>query len=92
MDYLFCLNDKVKAKDHPFARLDLVHSGMIAMAIQSFEGCHSKTFLIIIVVTELSQWQTLVPFVRVVQYTSSKHILKILIYPLCLTISLRMVS
>jgi hypothetical protein len=34
----------------------------------------------------------MVPFVWVVQYTSSKHILKNLIYPLCLTISLWMVS
>jgi hypothetical protein len=25
VEYLFCLNDKVRAKDRPFARLDLVH-------------------------------------------------------------------
>jgi hypothetical protein len=25
VDYLFSLNDKVKTKDHPLARLDLVH-------------------------------------------------------------------
>jgi hypothetical protein len=37
------------------------------MTIQSFKGCHSKSFLIIVVVRELSQWQTLVPFVWVVQ-------------------------
>jgi hypothetical protein len=92
MNYLFNLNDKVRAKDHPFVRLNLVHRGMTVMAIQSFEGCHSKTFLITIVVRELSQWQTLVPFVWVVQYTSSEHILKNLIYPLCLTIGLRMIS
>jgi hypothetical protein len=36
------------------------------MAIQSFEGCHSKTFLITIVLGELNQWQTLVPFVWIV--------------------------
>jgi hypothetical protein len=56
-------------------------------------GCHRTlpTRLharVTIVVGELSQWQTLVPLVRVVQYTSSKHILKNLIYPLCLTIGL----
>jgi hypothetical protein len=55
MNYLFNLNDKVRAKDHPFVRLNLVHRGMTVMAIQSFEGCHSKTFLITIVVRELSQ-------------------------------------
>jgi hypothetical protein len=91
MDYLFNLNDKVRAKDRPFPRLDPVHRGTTATAIQGFEGCHSKTFLITIVVRELSQWQTLIQFVRVVQYTSSKHILKNLIYPLSLTISLWMV-
>jgi hypothetical protein len=66
MNYLFSLNDKVRAKDHPFDRLDPVHRGTIATTIQSFKGCHSKTFLITVVVRELSQWQTLVPFVRVV--------------------------
>jgi hypothetical protein len=62
MDYLFILNDKVRAKDRPFTRLDLVHRD----TIQSFEGCHSETFLITVVLRELSQWQTLVPFVWVV--------------------------
>jgi hypothetical protein len=92
MDYPFSLNDKVRAKDHPFTMLNPVHRCMTATAIQSFKGCHSKTLLITVVVRELSQWQTLVPFVRVVQYISSEHILKNLIYPLCLTISLRMIS
>jgi hypothetical protein len=92
MEYLFSLNDKVRAKDRPFTRLDPVYRCTAATAIQSFEGCHSKTFLITVVERELSQWQTLVPFVREVQYTSSEHILKNLIYPLCLTIGLRMIS
>jgi hypothetical protein len=92
MDYPFILNDKVRAKDRPFTMLDPVHRGTIVMAIQSFEGCHSKTFLITVVVRELIQWQTLVPFIWVVQYTSSEHILKNLIYPLYLTISLWMIS
>jgi hypothetical protein len=92
MDYLFSLNDKVRAKDRPFAKLDPIHRGTTATVIQSFKGCHSKTFLITVVVRELSQWQTLVPLAWVVQYTSSKHILKKLIYPLCLSIDLWMVS
>jgi hypothetical protein len=92
MDYLFSLNDKVRAKDHPFTRLGPVYRCTTVMAIQSFKGCHSKTFLITVVVRELSQWQTLVPFVWVVQYTSSEHILKNLIYLLYLTIGLRMIS
>jgi hypothetical protein len=92
MDYLFSLNDKVRTKDRPLARLDPVHRCTTATTIQSFKGCHPKTFLITVVVRELSQWQTLVPLVRVVQYTSSEHILKNLIYPLCLAIGLRIVS
>jgi hypothetical protein len=56
MDYLFDLSDKVRTKDCPLAWLDLVHRCMTATAIQNFKGCHSKTFLIPIVVRELSQW------------------------------------
>jgi hypothetical protein len=55
VDYLFSLNDEVRAKDCPFVRLNLVHSSMAVMAIQSFEVCHSKTLLITVVVRELSQ-------------------------------------
>jgi hypothetical protein len=66
VDYIFTLNDKVRTKDHPFARLDPVHRGTTAMVIQNFEGCHSKTLLITIIVRELGQRQTLVPFVWVV--------------------------
>jgi hypothetical protein len=50
VDYLFSLKDKVKTKDHPLARLDPVHKGTTAMAIQSFEKCHSETLLKIVVV------------------------------------------
>jgi hypothetical protein len=92
MDYLFSLNNKVRAKDRLFTRFGLVHRCTAATTIQSFKWCHSKTFLITIVVSELSQWQTLVPFVWVVQYTSLEHIHKNMIYPLCLTIDLWMVS
>jgi hypothetical protein len=89
VDYHFGLNDKVRAKDRPFTRLDQVHRCMAATAIQSFEGCHSETLLITVLVRELSQRQT---FVWVVQYTSPEHILKNLIHPLCLTIGLWMIS
>jgi hypothetical protein len=92
VDYFFGLNDKVNIKDRPLARLDPVHRCMIAMAIQSFERCHPEALLINVVVRELNQRQTLVPFVRVVQYTCSEHILKNLICPLRLTISLWMRS
>jgi hypothetical protein len=56
MDYLFSLNDKVRAKDCPFTKLDLVYRCTTATAIQSFEGYHSKTFLITVVIGELRQW------------------------------------
>jgi hypothetical protein len=89
VDYLFGLNGVVRAKDHPFARLDLVHRYTAMTSIQSFKGCHSETLLIVVVVRELSQWQTLIPFVQVVLHTSSKHNLKNLIYPFRLTIVYR---
>jgi hypothetical protein len=34
MDYLFNLNDKVRAKDRPFTMLDLVHKCIAVMTIQ----------------------------------------------------------
>jgi hypothetical protein len=91
IDYLFGLNDKARTKDHPFSRLDPVHRCRAATTIQSFEVCHSETLLITVVVRELSQRKTLVPFVGVVQHISAEHILKNLIYPLCLTIGLRVI-
>jgi hypothetical protein len=66
VDYLFGLNDKVRTKDRPLARLDLVHRCTAAIAVQSFEMRHSETLLITVVVRKLSQQQTLVPFVLVV--------------------------
>jgi hypothetical protein len=56
MNYLFSHNDKVGAKDRPFTMLDPVYRCTTATAIQRFKGCHSKTFLITVVVRELNQW------------------------------------
>jgi hypothetical protein len=55
VDYLFDLNDKVRAKDCHFIRLDPVHRCTAAMVIQSFKGCHSKALPITVVVKQLSQ-------------------------------------
>jgi hypothetical protein len=63
VDYLFGLNDKVRTKDRPLARHDPVHRCTAETTIQSFEGCHPETLLITVVIRELSQRQTLVPFV-----------------------------
>jgi hypothetical protein len=92
MDYLLDLNDKVWTKDHPLARLDPVQRCTTSTTIQSFKGCHSETLLITVFIRELSQRQTLIPFVMIVQHTSSEHIFKNLIHSLCLTIGLRMIS
>jgi hypothetical protein len=92
VDNLLGLSDKVRAKDRPLTSLNLVQRCTTAMAIQSFERCHSETLLITVVIRQLSQWQTLVPFVMEIQDTSSEHIFKNLIYSFCLTIGLRMIS
>jgi hypothetical protein len=92
MGYLFGLNDKIRTKDHPLARLDPVHRCTTVTAIQGFKGCHPETLLITVVVRVLSEQQTFVPFVWIVQYTSSEHIVKNLIHPLYLTIGLGMIS
>jgi hypothetical protein len=55
MDYLLGLRDKVRAKDHPLARLDPVQRCTTSVAIQCFERCHSEALLIIVIVRELSQ-------------------------------------
>jgi hypothetical protein len=92
VDYLLGLSDKVRAKDHPLAWLNPVQRCTTSVAIQCFEGCYSETLLIIVVVRELSQRQALVPFVLIVQHTSSKHICKNLVHSLRLTIGLCMIS
>jgi hypothetical protein len=74
MDYLLGLSDKVWTKDHPLTMLDPVQRCMTSMAIQNFEKCHSETLLIIVVVRELSQRQTLVPFVMIVRQVSYDHL------------------
>jgi hypothetical protein len=63
VDYLFGLNDMVRTKDRPVTRLDPVHRCTTVTTIQSFKRCHPETLLITVVVRELSQRQTLVPFV-----------------------------
>jgi hypothetical protein len=64
VDYLLGLSDKVRTKDHPLTRLNPVQRCMTSEAIQSFKGCHSETLLLTVVVRELSQLQTPIPFVR----------------------------
>jgi hypothetical protein len=91
MDYLLDLSDKVWTKDRHLARLDPVQRCMTSTAIQSFEGCHSETLLIIVVVRELSQQETLVLFVMIAQHARLEHIFKNLIHSLCLTIGLWMI-
>jgi hypothetical protein len=92
VDYLLGLSDKVRAKDHPLAMLNPVQRCVASAAVQCFEGCHSDNLLITVVVRELSQRQTLVPFVLIVQQTSSEHIFKKLVHSLHLTIGLQMIS
>jgi hypothetical protein len=92
MNYLLGLSDKVRAKDHPITRLDPVQRCTTSSAIQRFGGCHSETLLIIVVVREHDEWQTLVPFVMIVQHASSEHIFKNLVHSLRLTIGLWMIS
>jgi hypothetical protein len=92
VDDLLDINDKVRAKDRPFTQLDPVQGCTTATTIQSFEGCHFETLLIIVVVRELRQRQTLVPHILEIQHTSLGHIFKNLIFSFLLTIGLRMIS
>jgi hypothetical protein len=55
MDYFLSLNDKVGAKDHPLARLNLVLWCAIAATIECFKGCHLDTLLVTVVIRELGQ-------------------------------------
>jgi hypothetical protein len=50
VDNLLGFCDKVRAKDRPFTRLDLVHRRTATTTTQSFEGYHFETLLIAIVV------------------------------------------
>jgi hypothetical protein len=50
VDNLLGLREKVRAKYHPFARLNLVCRCTTTMTIQSLEGRHSESLLIAVVV------------------------------------------
>jgi hypothetical protein len=50
MDYLFTLSDRVRVKDRPLTRLDLVHRSMAATTIQSFKRRHFEILLITVVI------------------------------------------
>jgi hypothetical protein len=54
MDYLFDLSDKVRTKDRPLARLNLVQRCATLAIVKCFKWCHLEAVLIAIVVIELS--------------------------------------
>jgi hypothetical protein len=91
VDYLHSLSDMVRTKDRPLTRVNLVLRHMTSAAIQCFEKLHLETLLITVIVRELNQQQTLVPFVLIVHHTSLEHIFKNLVHSLRLTIGLQMV-
>jgi hypothetical protein len=60
-------------------------------SIEFFEQYHLEALLITVVVREFSQWQAFVPFVLIVQRTSSEHVLKNVVHSLHLTFNLWMI-
>jgi hypothetical protein len=82
------LHDKIGAKGHPLARFDPIQRCTALVTVESFKKCHLETFLIVVIVRELRQWQTLVPTVPIVHHTHMKHIFQHLVHTLRLTISL----
>jgi hypothetical protein len=68
------LRDKIRANGHPLARFHPVQRCTTSVTVESFERCHLETFLIVVVVKELSQWQALVPAIMVVHHTRTEHL------------------
>jgi hypothetical protein len=83
---------KIRAKGHPLSRFNPVQRCTTSAIVESFGRCHLETFLIVVVVIELSQWQTLLPLVLIVHHTCMEHVFQHLVHTLCLTISLRVIS
>jgi hypothetical protein len=54
VDYLLGLSDKVRTKDRPLARLNLVQRCATLAIVKCFKWCHLEAVLIAIVVIELS--------------------------------------
>jgi hypothetical protein len=86
------LRDKIGVKGHPLARFNPVQRCTTSATIESFERLHLETFLIIVVVRELIQRQTLAPTIPIVHHTCTEHVFQHLVHRLYLTIGLRVIS
>jgi hypothetical protein len=86
------LRDQIRAKGHPLAKFNPVQRCTASATIESFERGHLESFLIAVVVRELSQWKTLVPTVLIVHHTRTEHVFQHMVHTLYLTIGLWVIS
>src|SRR5438132_12488564 len=85
------LND-IWTKDSPFSGFRPVQGGSTPSTIKSFKRCHLQALLVAIIISKLTQWQTLFPILGVGQSAGLKHVFWNLIYTLNLATSLRVIS
>ena len=91
-DLLSSFFDEIRSKISTGSHFNLVKWCPTFLSIYSFKGRHTNAFLIAIVVRKLSKVQAFIPLFRKRNGTSSQHILKYLVYPFSLAISLWMIS
>src|SRR6266542_7168074 len=85
------LND-IWTKDNPFSGFRPVQGRSTPSTIKGFKRCHLQALLVAIIISKLSQWQTLFPILGVSQSACPKHVFQNLIHTLNLSTSLRVIS
>src|SRR6185436_4039949 len=90
--FFLSLDHQFGSKYLTFSSLGPTQRSLTPSTIQGLEWCHLQTGLIAVVIRKLSQGKTFVPVLVIMDDTCSKHILKKLIHPFGLSVSLWMVS
>jgi hypothetical protein len=86
------LQSQCWAKDNSFAKFRPTQGCTTWLSIEYLKSWHLDALLIDIIIWELGKRKMSILLQTVAQETSLKHIFNDLIYSLCLTISLRMIS
>jgi hypothetical protein len=84
--------NKSGLKKPPFSWFWPIQGCSTSPSVQSFKQCHFNTLVVIVIIRELCQRQTIIPLLWKLQNTGSEHIFKYLIYPFDLSARLRMIG
>jgi hypothetical protein len=92
LDLFFRFSKYIRPEHLTFSSLGPIERGATLAPIECFKRCHLEAGLVAVIIRELGERQTILPFGSVSQNTGAEHILQNLIHPLRLSTCLRMIS